>query len=201
MASASTPTKVDTRLRLADAVLAVVADRGLEAATVREVATTAGMSIGAVQHHYPTKDAMLVGAFERVIEATEARLAAVQLGGDVRRNLGRVLRELLPLDETRLAESRVYLAFAARAASSPRLSAVQQSLQERLLDGLTHALSTASREGRGPTNGPALRARDDAELLLAVADGLAFDATSNPLGADPRRTARLLDRYLARLLP
>ncbi len=37
----------------------------------------------------------------------------------------RVILELLPLDETRTAESRIYLAFAARAAVSAPLADVQ----------------------------------------------------------------------------
>ncbi|WP_052591836.1 TetR/AcrR family transcriptional regulator [Luteipulveratus mongoliensis] len=201
MTADRTPTKVDTRTRLADAVLHVIADRGLEHASVREVATAARMSIGAVQHHFPTKDDMLVAAFEQVIAATEARLAAVRLGEDVRRNLTAVLRQLLPLDATREAEVRVYLAFAARAATSNQLAQVQQDLQGRLLDGLTEALQRARSAGRGPAAGPPLNPRADAELLLAVADGLAFDVVSNPIGADPGRASRLLDRYLARLLP
>ena len=41
---------------------------------MRKVATRAGVSIGAVQHHYPTKDAMLIAAMDAVSAAFQTRL-------------------------------------------------------------------------------------------------------------------------------
>lgn len=161
----------------------------------------AGVSIGAVQHHFPTKDDMLVGAFERVVSSTELRLSQLRLGGNVRSNLTQVLRELLPLDAVRLTEARVYVAFAARAATAPRLADVQQALQKRLIDGLAKALREAQAQGIGADQSPPLNPRADAQLLLAVADGLTFDAVSNPASLTPRRATRLLDLYLQRLIP
>lgn len=194
------PPGTDGKDRIAAAVVDLVARGGLERASVREVAAAAGVSIGAVQHHFPTKDAMLVGAFERIVAATEARIAAVPYGRSVPRNLSRVLRELLPLDRVRHAEAKVYVAFAARAATSAPLAQVQLRSQQRILTGLRAALRLAELDGLGAGQTPAIAARADAELLLAVCDGLTFDAVSNPADSDPARTGILLDRYLSRLL-
>ena len=57
-----TPAPVDhdeRRARLTEVLLDVVAEGGLEAATIRTVAAAAGVSIGTVQHYFKTKDDML----------------------------------------------------------------------------------------------------------------------------------------------
>ncbi|MGL5817052.1 MAG: TetR/AcrR family transcriptional regulator, partial [Phycicoccus sp.] len=52
--------------RIVDAVIDLVAERGMEGVSVRAVAGRAGVSIGAVQHHFPTKEAMLLAANDRI---------------------------------------------------------------------------------------------------------------------------------------
>jgi len=174
--------------RLLDTVCSLIATNGLDGATVREVAAAAGVSIGAVQHHFRTKDDMLEAAFRHVVDTTAGRVANVPLGPDVRRNLGLVMRELLPLDETRLREAKVYVAFASRAITSPRLAVVQRSTLDMIIEQVAVPF-----HGDDP--------RREAELLLAVADGLTFDAVTRGELPDPERLETLLDAYLERVLP
>ncbi len=154
------------------ALLDVVSERGLERATVREVAAAAGVAIGTVQHYFPTKDDMLVGAFTEVVGRIRARVDAVPLGDDVEADLGAVLRELLPVDADRRAEARVQLAFAARAAVSPTLA----ELQRGVLDDVRSALTAAFCRRWGP--GEPQRCADAAAATLALVDGLAMHAVS-----------------------
>lgn len=180
--------------RLADTVCSIVASEGLDAVTVREVAAAAGVSIGAVQHHFRTKDDMLLAAFQHVVEVTGKRVAAVELGADVRKNLSAILRELLPLDDARLREAKVYVAFAARAATAPALAEVQRELLAHICEELATAYTVAARNAGRPV--PAATARREAELLLAVTDGLTFDAVTRGGRPDARRLRALLDAYL-----
>jgi AcrR family transcriptional regulator len=186
------------RSELTDVLLSITATRGLDQVSVREVAAAAGVSIGTVQHYFATKDEMLVFAFRQVVQRTRARVAGIDAGTGPRRALGAALRELLPLDQARLAECRVYLAFAARAATAPALAAVQQETLSTILADLQQALSAATTaRGRGPALDVALEAR----LLLAVVDGLMFDAVSAPGTVTPAELEAALDAYLDRLLP
>lgn len=50
--------------KIRDAALAEFAGRGIEATSLREVATRAGVSVGLIQHHFGTK-ADLVDAVNR----------------------------------------------------------------------------------------------------------------------------------------
>jgi AcrR family transcriptional regulator len=186
------------RTQLTEALLSITATRGLDRVSVREVASVAGVSIGTVQHYFATKDQMLLFAFRQVVERTRARVAGIDAGAGPRRALGAALRELLPLDQARLAECRVYLAFAARAATSPALAAVQQETLSAIHADLQQVLSAAA------TARPRGRAPDtvvEARLLLAVVDGLMFDAVSAPGTLTPADLEAALDVYLDRLLP
>jgi len=187
------------RLReLTDVLLRITATRGLDQVSVREVASAAGVSIGAVQHYFATKDEMLVFAFRQVVERTRARVAGIDAGPGPRRALGAALRQLLPLDQARLAECRVYLAFAARAATTPALAALQREALSAIQAELEQALSAAT---AARTRGPGLDTVLEARLLLAVVDGLMFDAVSAPGTLTPADLEAALDTHLDRLLP
>jgi AcrR family transcriptional regulator len=181
---------------LTEALLRIVAERGLDQVSVREVATEAGVSIGTVQHYFPTKDAMLAGAFAEVVERVRVRLTAVELGPDIRRNLSAVLAELLPLDERRAVEARVQLSFAARATHSAELAAIQRTVLSEVHDALTDAFVRAS-AGDATTS----TAKLAAHAALAAVDGLALHAMSAPGWLTSRRLRATLDLLLDALIP
>ena len=185
------------RTQLTDALLSITATRGLDQVSVREVASAAGVSIGTVQHYFATKDQMLLFAFRQVVERTRARVAGIDAGAGPRQSLGAALRELLPLDQPRLAESRVYLAFAARAATAPALAAVQQETLSAIHADLQQVLTAAT---TARTRRTATDTVVEARLLLAVVDGLMFDAVSAPGTLTPADLEAALDAYLDRLL-
>ncbi|SCL18351.1 transcriptional regulator, TetR family [Micromonospora rhizosphaerae] len=124
------PKRVDHRERrrlIADALMRVAAEHGLEAVSLRHVATEAGVSSGMVQHYFRTKDEMMTFALSVVREHSEARVtrAVAALGDDPspRTLLRTMLAELLPLDEVRRADGRVALAFLAYTAVRPTVAA------------------------------------------------------------------------------
>jgi AcrR family transcriptional regulator len=156
---------------ITEVMLRIVAERGLDHVSVREVAAGAAVSIGTVQHYFATKDEMLEAAYAEVISRIAARLDAVPLGDDVRRNVSTLLVELLPLDRRRVTETRVHLAFAARAATMPALAGTQRQALTRLHAGLAAAFGRA-------TGAPPQRCRVAAHAAIAVADGLALHAAS-----------------------
>ncbi len=190
MTPLSTPSP--TAVRITEAILAIIADQGLDHATVREVAAVAGVSIGTVQHHFPTKDAMLAGAFTDVVRQVRARLEAIQFGDNAHYNAAAVLEEILPLDQRRRREGRVQLAFAIRAMHEPILAATQRVV----LGDLHYALRTAlAATGAGDSGQAALAAH----AALAVADGLALHALSTVDWLPPHTVRDAVNLILASL--
>ncbi|MGC5249295.1 TetR family transcriptional regulator [Gordonia sp. DT219] len=67
-----------TRERLLDATIDALARDGWAAATVAAVAERAGVSRGAAQHHFPTREALITAALEKIFDdMTAAASAAV----------------------------------------------------------------------------------------------------------------------------
>ncbi len=189
---------------IVDAMLAVVAHQGLDRATVREVAKAARVSIGTVQHYFPTKDNMLAAAFTEVVRRIRTRVEATLLtsnaSNDAGENLTAVLHELLPLDERRATEVRVQVAFAARAATTPALADLQQAILAEVRQGLREAFALILGDGdHGDSS------RHVANAALALVDGLAQQAISTtvPLTAADMTAAlaTLLDPLLRRTPP
>src|SRR3954447_597243 len=55
-----------TRARLLEAAIGCLADQGYQASTVAVVGEHAGVSRGAAQHHFPTREALFTAALEHV---------------------------------------------------------------------------------------------------------------------------------------
>jgi AcrR family transcriptional regulator len=145
--------------------------------SIRTVAREASVSIGAVQHHFATKDELLLAAYARAIDQVVAR--AARLPSEPAAYVRALLRELLPLDAEREAELRVALAFTARSVHSPRLAELYEEGYRALVDAVAGVLG-----------------REAAREAVAVADGLAWHALCAPSALSADAAAAALDAYL-----
>ena len=64
----------ETRQRIYDAALQLFRERGFEAATMRDVASAAEMSLGAAYHYFPSKDAIVLAYYDDVTAEHERRV-------------------------------------------------------------------------------------------------------------------------------
>lgn len=184
---------------LLDALVGVVVDRGLDAVSVRTVAAAAGVSIGAVQYHFATKDELLHAAYRRTIDQFTARaLTHAEDAPTPGAYIRALLAELLPLDDARDAELRVALAFTARSPHSPRLADLYTTGYQALVDAVTRALDQAIRTGEAA---PDVNPHRDAITAVAIADGLAWHALCAPDALTRDDTLTALHAHLDRLLP
>ncbi|MGW0481786.1 TetR/AcrR family transcriptional regulator [Nonomuraea sp. NPDC003214] len=176
------------RAEIADAVLAIVAERGLAAVSLTEVAAQAGISPGRVQHYFPAKRQLLEAAFERGNDLSSARIHA-KAGADLqaaepRLVLTTVLGELIPYDAATEAHMRVRQSFHAFAfaeeAIAARLRVLYADFHRRLADLITRD----QQAGRVPA---ALDPHTTALTLVALAEGLAAYVLT---GVTPAPTAR-----------
>jgi len=65
MAPKATPKAEATRAHILAAALRVFRERGFDAATMREIATSAGMAVGAAYYHFDSKDALVMAFYEQ----------------------------------------------------------------------------------------------------------------------------------------
>ncbi|WP_433380766.1 TetR/AcrR family transcriptional regulator [Actinoplanes sp. CA-142083] len=160
------PKKVDHQARrtlIADALMQVAAEQGLEAVSLRHVAAAAGVSAGMVQHYFRTKDEMMAFALAVVRDRNQVRVteAIGRLGANpaARLLLRTMIAALLPLDQESRADGRVALAFLA-------YTAVRPAAARELRDDTAQMVGFLATVLPGPD--PAA----DAAGLLALMEGL-----------------------------
>lgn len=186
------PREADRRERrelLADALMRLAAARGLEAVSLRHVAAEAGVSTGMVQHHFRTKDQMMLFALDTVMDRIRARSEAAAVAATPRDLVRGLLLEVLPLDETRRLENHVVIAFLAYAAVKPSLSASLRLAAAQMRDFLGDQLRAAGRDDVDTDHAAA--------GLLALVDGLGMQLLSRQFTEEDAVTA--LDTQLALL--
>ncbi|MFR9722186.1 TetR/AcrR family transcriptional regulator [Streptomyces sp. MS19] len=188
------PRQVDHAERrrvVAGAVCRLADERGLEGVTLRDVADRAGVSMGAVQRCFGTKEEMLVFTLgligERIGERARARLARSP-AQSAATAVGHAAVEIALLEEEHRAEARVWLAFVAQAAVSEPLAATLRENYAALQGSFTRLLAEA---------GTGADAEREAHALLALADGLTAHVLVGHLTAAQARD--VLDAHLRQL--
>lgn len=158
-----------TAERIAAAAVTVVAREGFDVLSVRTVAREAGVSGGTVQHHYATRNALLLAAFAHTVDAITSRLIHTNLRGPVQEVVARLCEQALPLDDQRRRECIVWTALSAAAPAHPELAAQHR----RAVAVFTTALASIVRGARAAGELPESCNPDvAAAVLVAVVDGL-----------------------------
>jgi TetR/AcrR family transcriptional regulator, transcriptional repressor of bet genes len=177
--------------RLLDCVLDLLVADGYEGISIRRVAAAAGVSIGAVQHHFPTKDALLAAAMGRVSrqfqERLERRLAP---GAGPTEVLRAVAGELLGAGQERRPASVIWLVRLARAAVHEPTAEVHRRQWQQVEDLLADLIAAVRPDLAEQA------ARDEATLLLGLLDGLAGAVAVEPGRLPGERAEALLARHL-----
>jgi AcrR family transcriptional regulator len=120
-----------TRARLLEAAIACLAEIGYPASTVAVVAERAGVSRGAAQHHFPTRDDLFTAALEHVthVRAAQLRRSRSAISGE-RRPVAEVVELTFALYSGQLF--RAALALWVAAAAEPSLRSQIVPLEARL---------------------------------------------------------------------
>lgn len=185
----------DPSARLLDAVSALLVEDGFEGISVRKVASRAGVSIGAVQHHFPTKDAMLAAAMAQAGEVFLQRLRdRVPRGSTAQEALRELADELVGGHPEQREISVLWTLRVARAAVDPATAATHAAEWSEVAAAVTGFVQAArpDRDERW--------ADEQAAGLLALADGLAVTGLVEPDRMPVERARRLIGAAVDRLL-
>lgn len=156
--------KEQRRGELLEAVVDVIADRGLDGATLMDVARQAGVTTGTIGYYFRDKDDLLVAALDHLAARVTDRDAPTLTFFD-----GGLGLHLPTTEEARRLWS-VWLAYCGAAPSSPRLLAAYRDFYADIEAGLADHL-----EARGHTDPRAL-----AGTIVATVDGIGLCATVAP---------------------
>ena len=156
------------------AALDVIAAQGIDGASLRTVATAAGVSLAQVQYYFRSKDELIRAGFAAV---SEQYLAAVE---DHLHDLRETVWRWLPLDEEREKWSRVWLAYTAISVTNAELAQESATTNAELRGWLTDQLHDQTA----------------AAQLLALVDGYTVQALCLPIEERAELAERTLGAFL-----
>lgn len=195
------PKRVDPderRAAIAEAVYQVIGDRGWDAVTLRDVAGTAGVSMGQVQHYFATKTEMLIFALThmraRVLMRLQQQLAALPQPVTLRDQIRATIAVMLPVDEPGRQEAAVNIAFFSAATVTPEYATLLREGYARQLGFGRAQLAEAATDGLLNDNiDPAL----EADALYFLIQGLVGPVLIGQL--TPESALAILDHQLTRI--
>jgi AcrR family transcriptional regulator len=181
----------DERRRLVITVASrLIAEAGLEAVTVRDVAEGAQCSTAIVSHYFHNKRELLFLTYNSSIDrATERCMAAAEHG-----DLKAYLAELMPLGEEQIIEWKIWLAFWARAVADPEIAEVQRNCIRRTRGNIEAILADLDAAG---ALAPGLDLEDEARRLLTLLVGMAVQVLFDPADWPASRQHAMVDAELA----
>ncbi|MEO3944487.1 TetR family transcriptional regulator C-terminal domain-containing protein [Gorillibacterium sp. CAU 1737] len=164
------------KIEIAEAAWRVILRDGVQAATVRNIAAEAGLTLGALRHYFSVQEELLAFAMKLVQERVGARVRSLYpLAMPPKEKATRLLLELLPTTAEKMTELEVWFSFTfQKLAASSDSSSIEPDgilwLVTRVMDDLEEAGALR----------PDLNKELEAERLYAVVDGLALHALMEP---------------------
>jgi AcrR family transcriptional regulator len=186
-------TSVRTRDALIGAAAKVFLARGFQAASLREIASEAGLTTGAVYSNFDGKAALFLAVLE---EKLDPRLAVMYEAGRTapQRRLGAAVgREFAAYVRQRRRWLTLLIEFWAQAARDPKLRPKFAERHGKLRSAIAEVLAErADRLGLSL----ALPAEQLATVLIALTNGMAVEQLADPHGVPKDLYGRALDLLL-----
>lgn len=181
------PRRADVRARILAAAADVVAERGLTAASIDQVAAAAGFTKGAVYSNFASKDALFLALLEAQVSRRVATVEeALRQAGNVPEALAAVGAELTRPDP---AGQLLAVEFWQRAVRDEAVRAAfvrsRQALRARIAEVVAEFL-----RARPVTGG--WDARSLTLVVVALANGLAIEELAEPGVVPPDLVPRVL---------
>lgn len=184
--------------RIAEAVWSLASKGGLHAATMRAVAKECELSVGAIQHSFPSQAQLQRFSMSLLVSRAKSRIDCLvkERYDNPMEKAATLLEQILPLDEERMVEARVWAMFTMEALVDPNLepySSEMGGMMENLCRDCLLFL-----QSRGLVNRKTdISAR--ALSLSAVLDGLTIRILAKPTSEEIAKARESLRDILARI--
>ncbi|MEU3017813.1 TetR/AcrR family transcriptional regulator [Nocardiopsis sp. NPDC007018] len=189
----------ERRRALAEALWRVIARSGPQTVSIRTVAAEAGLSSGALRHYFQTREELLVFALdlseERVVRRMREHSRDQDPDATVVERAAGFAEHMLPLDEIRRAEYRVWEATGIIGERDPRLEE-RWNQQRGLYRQLVGALGGLPRLDDPARTHPDPWLEDWASFLHTFVDGLSLQMMVNPDQVPPDTARARLRAFL-----
>ncbi|WP_191557688.1 TetR/AcrR family transcriptional regulator [Metabacillus idriensis] len=181
------------KIQLAEATWKIIAEEGIEQATVRKIASASGLSVGALRHYFPTQSELLSYSMELVSERVRHRALAKTYKGNPLDIVKESISELLPADDERKIEMEVWLAFSVKMLVDTKLRPLSENVYQEMHDGLGQVLQLLSKLGMLKDE---LDMEAEINRLHSLVDGLALHHLLHPSVFTYEKMMKTLDYHL-----
>lgn len=195
------------RTEIVHALWLVIYTRGIDAVTFRAVADAAGISIGRVQHYFPSREALVLEGCRQLVAGAEIddEVEAVDEAGDVAGTdpvdaLRTFVRAFIPAGEAMRVGASVWFTYVAKAVGDPLIAEIVVDNDRRTAQAATRRVARVLARGSGAGQvalgaESAESAAEAAVRLVALAKGLAQDVMLEV--RTPEAAYDILDREIA----
>ena len=184
------------REALVEATLRCLKQYGHEGVSVRRISAAAGVSIGLINHHFPSKSGLMAEAYETLATSLQDSIRghAENPAMTPRERLTGFFRASFAPEIIAPALFDVWLVFWSMVAYSPEIRAVHDRTYGEYRAMLESLLGELSPEGV-----PAFKLRPAAIALSALLDGLWVELSLSPGTVTPRDAMALCDDWVTAL--
>ncbi|MBM7713557.1 AcrR family transcriptional regulator [Bacillus thermophilus] len=169
----------------------VILKKGMEGATVRNIAQEAGLSLGALRHYFPNQDELIVYAMDLVQEKVTKRIRTKSEGDfSPKEMVMNVLLDIVPINEEQLIETEVWFAFMAHVKHRKDELPIPEDGVFTVVQQTIHFLDT-----HGLLK-PGLDIDMEIERLYALVDGIAIHALLDPNRLSKKRVIKTIEYHL-----
>lgn len=184
------------RAAITEATARVIARGGIDAVTMREVATEAGWTTGVITHYFENKRDLLLATFQVSLSNRQSLRLPESAPTDSR--LRGALEGALPITEARKRHWLVTLACLLQASSDQSIADAQRSAYRDFRTFVTDLVQVVDAEAPPPR---ATDSQQKAERLIAGVDGVAVQALFDPESWPKDRQLAALNTLLDQEFP
>jgi AcrR family transcriptional regulator len=184
------------RSDIIDVTWALIVKGGLEAATMREIASEAGFANGALKHYFPGKDEIIQGTYDRALGMMSEGVASAVGDATGLAALRAIVYASAPLTEEAIVAGRVLLSFWERAMSNDDLHQAYLSHLTSWRGGLRTYIEQGRADGDIVTPTPDEQLVDEIVLINVGANVMSLIA---PELSTPTLLEAQLDAFFDRI--
>jgi len=185
------------REALVEATLRCIKQFGHDGVSVRRISAAAGVSIGLINHHFPSKSGLVADAYETLAALLQdsIRHQAGNRAASPRERLSGFFRASFAPEILDPKLFNVWLVFWSMVAHSPEIRAVHDRTYRKYRATLEYLLGKLALSGAAPK----FKLRPAAIALSALLDGLWVEISLSPSTFKPQEAIALCEDWVAAL--
>lgn len=185
------------REKIIAATWQVILREGIGQTSVRKVAEEAGLSPGAMRHYFASQSELLAFTLEFIGDRLRQRLLSITYQGEPLEHIHRLIEEFLPLDEEKMQETEIWLAFIAQTTPDPRRKELNTQIYTDLKSLFVSIIGWLVQLN---LTHPDIQQEIEVDRFYALVDGLAVHRFLQPDQLSTEMMRAIVQRHLASLI-